>query len=115
MAERFQHPFIITKETETLLKKYDWPGNIRELENIIERSVLLPSGDSLEVDLSLSGVKKINNPFSDNPTIDELQKKYIIHILDKTGGKINGQGGAAEILGLKRTTLIARMKKLGIP
>ncbi|MGB9498163.1 MAG: sigma 54-interacting transcriptional regulator [Dissulfuribacterales bacterium] len=105
---------IIDPETEALLKKYNWPGNIRELENIIERSVLLSSGNSLEVDLPLSVNKKIKDPFSENPTIDELQKKYIIHILDKTGGKISGPGGASEILGLKRTTLIARMKKLGL-
>lgn len=102
---------IIDPETDVLLKQYNWPGNVRELENIIERSVLLSSGDSLEVDLPLSVIKKINDPFSDNPTMDELQKKYISYILDETGGKISG---AAGILGLKRTTLLARMRKLGM-
>jgi transcriptional regulator with GAF, ATPase, and Fis domain len=105
---------LIDPETETLLKKYDWPGNIRELENIIERAVLLSTGSHLDIDLSVSGKQQRNDPFSDNPTIDELQKRYINHILDKTGGKISGPDSASEILGLKRTTLLARMKKFGM-
>jgi transcriptional regulator with GAF, ATPase, and Fis domain len=105
---------MIDPLTEALLKKYNWPGNIRELENIIERAVLLSSGTHLEIDLSVTGKGQSNDPFSDNPTIDELQKKYIDHILDKTGGKISGPGGACEVLGLKRTTLLARMKKFGM-
>jgi transcriptional regulator with GAF, ATPase, and Fis domain len=105
---------MLDPETEVLLKKYTWPGNIRELENIIERSVLLSSGNHLEIDLPIAGKKQSNDSFADRPTIDELQERYIYYILDKTGGKISGPGGAAEILGLKRTTLIARMKKLGM-
>ena len=106
---------MIDPGTEALLKKYNWPGNIRELENIIERSVLLSSGNRLEIDLAIAGKSQSNDSFSDHPTIDELQKRYIKYMLNKTGGKISGPGGACKILGLKRTTLIARMKKLGIP
>ena len=106
--------FMIDPETESLLKKYEWPGNIRELENIIERAVLLSSDNKLDIDLLVAGKTKKNDPFSDHPTIDELQKRYIIYILDKTGGKISGPGGASGILGLKRTTLLARMKKFGM-
>ena len=105
---------IINLETEVLLKKYNWPGNIRELENIIERAVLLSSGNHLEIDLTITGKSQSNHSFSDHPTIDELQKRYISYILDKTVGKISGPDGAAEILGLKRTTLLARMRKLGM-
>ena len=105
---------IIAPDTEALLKKYHWPGNIRELENIIERSVLLSSGNHLEIDLTVDGKKQSNNLFTENPTLDELQARYIHYILDKTSGKISGSGGACEILGLKRTTLLARMKKLGL-
>jgi transcriptional regulator with GAF, ATPase, and Fis domain len=105
---------MIDADTETLLKKYNWPGNIRELENIIERGVLLSSGNRLEIDLATSEKNHSNDSFSDHPTIDELQERYIHYILNKTGGKISGPDGAAEILGLKRTTLLARMRKLGM-
>ncbi|PIP38598.1 MAG: hypothetical protein COX19_11755 [Desulfobacterales bacterium CG23_combo_of_CG06-09_8_20_14_all_51_8] len=105
---------MLDPETEASLKKYHWPGNIRELENVIERAVLLSSGNYLEIDLAVAGKAQSNDAFSDHPTIDELQKRYIHYILDKTGGKISGPGGASEILGLKRTTLMMRMQKLGI-
>lgn len=105
---------LIDPGTEALLKKYHWPGNIRELENVIERAVLLSSGNHLEIDLAVARKIRSNDAFSDQPTIDELQKRYISYILDKTNGKISGPGGAAGILGLKRTTLMMRMQKLGI-
>ena len=114
-ARKYQrHDLSISRETDKLLSRYDWPGNVRELENIIERSVLLSSKDRLEIDLPLNTLKKANDPFSDIPTLDALEERYIRHILESTGGKIGGPGGASEKLGLKRTTLLARMKKLGI-
>ena len=60
------------------------------------------------------GVASPKNPIADNPTLDELQRRYIKYILKKTGGKISGPGGAADLLGMKRSTLYNRMKKLGI-
>lgn len=104
----------IDPETEAMLIKYNWPGNIRELENIIERAVLLSSGDKLDVSLTIADKTKNYDFFSDHPTVDELQKRYIHYILSITDGKISGPGGASEILGLKRTTLLARLKKLGL-
>ncbi len=101
-------------ETEKLLEHYDWPGNVRELENIVERAVLLSSGEQLEVDLPLRSLENDNHPFVGLPTMDELQREYIEYVLDRTGGKLSGPGGGSEILGLKRTTLVARMKKLGL-
>jgi transcriptional regulator with GAF, ATPase, and Fis domain/tetratricopeptide (TPR) repeat protein len=105
---------ILDPKTETLLKTYHWPGNIRELENVIERSVLLSPGNLLEIDLAIIGKNQNHDVFSDHPTIDDLQKRYISYILDKTKGRISGPKGAAKILGLKRTTLTARMNKLGM-
>jgi transcriptional regulator with GAF, ATPase, and Fis domain len=109
-----RHDLVIDTETELSLKQYDWPGNIRELINIIERTVLLASSGRMEIDLPLNTLKSVQHPFEDAPTLEELEKSYIHYILKKTGGKISGPGGAIEILGLKRSTLYSRMKKLGM-
>jgi transcriptional regulator with GAF, ATPase, and Fis domain len=114
-TKKYHRPdLIIDPETEKLLIQYDWPGNVRELENIMERSVLLSSKGRFEVDLPLSKPPESTNPFMDTPTLNELEQRYIRHVIEVTDGKIGGHGGAGQILGLKRTTLIARMKKLGI-
>jgi len=103
-----------TQEDEKRLMNYSWPGNIRELQNIIERSVVLSMKEGLVLDLP----DNINNDstqfFHEHPSLDEMQRRYIKYALEKTGGKISGHGGAAEYLGLKRTTLQHRMKKLEI-
>lgn len=102
------------KSKESLLQ-YHWPGNIRELKNVIERAVLLDSDDLPGIDFSTNTHKETaDNPFQDLPTMDEMQQRYISYVLDKTSGRISGKGAAAEILGMKRTTLSARIKKLGI-
>jgi transcriptional regulator with GAF, ATPase, and Fis domain len=114
-VKKYHRPdLVIDPETEKLLKQYDWPGNVRELENIIERAVLLSSQGRLEVNLPLSTMEKTNDIFSDTPTLDKLEQRYIQYILQKTNGKIGGPSGASQILGLKRTTMLARMKKLGM-
>ena len=100
--------------SEAAFRQYNWPGNIRELENVMERAVLLASGDQLKIDLPVGNPGKPKHPFSEKPTLAELEKKYIKHIMESTGGRIGGPGGASEILGLKRPTLYARMKKLGL-
>ena len=100
------------KALETL-KTYDWPGNIRELENIIERAVITSSEGQLEVGdwfhdaVATTGISPIG-------TLEEVECDHIVHVLDRTAWKIRGTHGAAEMLGLKPTTLEARMKKLGI-
>ncbi|MCP4682134.1 MAG: Fis family transcriptional regulator, partial [Desulfobacterales bacterium] len=96
------------------LAAYSWPGNIRELMNIMERAVLLASENRLHVDLPRSNKMLEGSPFDDLPTLDEIQRRYINFVLDKTGGKLSGPGGAVEILGIKRTSLYNRMKKLGL-
>jgi transcriptional regulator with GAF, ATPase, and Fis domain/tetratricopeptide (TPR) repeat protein len=104
----------LTSEDGKRLMDYDWPGNIRELQNIIERAVILSTKEDLVIDLP----DKFNNCatqfFRGHPSLDEMQRRYIKYVLDKTGGKISGHGGATEYLGLKRTTLQHRMKKLRI-
>ncbi|MDD5167936.1 MAG: sigma-54-dependent Fis family transcriptional regulator [Syntrophales bacterium] len=96
------------------LKAYAWPGNVRELKNIMERCAILSSPDRLDLNLPAAEGPSHDPAFPDQPTMDELQRRYIRHVLALTGGRISGPGGAAEVLGMKRTTLQARMRKLKI-
>ncbi len=104
----------LTRQDEDKLTGYPWLGNVRELKNVIERAVTLSSGDKLILDLPLGLASPEETTFTDTPTMDELQRRYISHVLDKTGGRIYGPNGAAEILGMKRSTLYTRMYKLGM-
>jgi len=120
-ARKFKRPVPeLTSEDKARLKTHHWPGNVRELKNVIERAMILSNGE--ELDLTMPKAPKTSadvsdsfgNPFSDNPTMNELQSRYISYILNATGGKLSGPGSAADILGMKRTTLYTRMKKLGL-
>ena len=104
----------LSREDEARLKIYDWPGSVRELENVVERTVLLSIEEELEFRLPEEELNVSGNLFFDYPTLDEMQRRYIQQVLIKTDGKIGGPGGAAEILGMKRTTLNDRMRKLGL-
>jgi transcriptional regulator with GAF, ATPase, and Fis domain/Tfp pilus assembly protein PilF len=99
---------------EKRLADYPWPGNVRELKNMVERAVLLFDGRRLDFNFPASSRRSSTHPFADMPTMEELQRRYIRHVLERTGGRIRGPEGAAERLGMKRTTLYARMKKLGL-
>lgn len=104
----------LTPDDEKTIKAYSWPGNVRELRNVIERAVIMSSGTELQLNLpSVIGLVG-HDPFSDRPSLDEIQRRYIKHILEQTGGQVGGPGGAAEILGMKRTSLYSRMKQLGM-
>jgi formate hydrogenlyase transcriptional activator len=96
------------------LCRYDWPGNIRELQNVIERAVLLTDGRELHLsNLGLKGLAPARPPQPDH-TLAELERSYIADTLRKTNWVVGGRAGAAARLGLPRTTLISRMRKLGI-
>jgi PAS domain S-box-containing protein len=105
----------ISKTSEKVMKAlvdYDWPGNVRELENIIERAVILCMGNRLTPGSWLPDKKKTVQ--ADMITLEENEKIHIQKALQLTNGRISGENGAAKLLGMKRTTLEARMKKLGI-
>jgi PAS domain S-box-containing protein len=113
----------VSKESLDLLMDYNWPGNIRELQNIIERSSILASSPIVEVDDALFPVTNDFNQTDPNSssqlntiglTLAENERIFIIQTLDKVDGVIGGKKGAAEILGVPVSTLRSRMKKLGL-
>ena len=104
---------IIPQHVLNSLQEYHWPGNIRELENIIERAVILSSGNQLELGNWLSKDTQ-STAKSSIPSLDDVQKEHILHVLRLTNGKVSGESGAAKILNMSRSTLLGRMKKLGI-
>ena len=95
------------------LRSYSWPGNIRELAHVVERGVILSQGTKLKLGgwLPQPAVSEGKGRIS---TLDEVQREHILSVLDRTGWRVSGEKGAARILGMKPTTLEARMKKLGI-
>jgi formate hydrogenlyase transcriptional activator len=94
------------------LSTWHWPGNIRELENFIERSVILTRGTALQAPIAELGQNGRHTPAPS--TRDANEREEIVRILKVTNGKVAGPDGAAARLDLKRTTLISRMKRLGI-
>jgi formate hydrogenlyase transcriptional activator len=97
------------------LCRYDWPGNIRELQNVLERAVILSTGPVLDIPLSdLHLASSTLSNLSSAGTLNDAERKHIIAVLNETGWVLGGKNGAAERLGLKRPTLQFRMKKLGI-
>lgn len=100
----------IPKRMMIALQDYDWPGNVRELENLIERAMIVSSDSELRVEQPGQIIPKDGQ---DN-TLKVAERVHILRILEKTNWKIKGDNGAAEVLGLKPSTLRDRMKKLGI-
>jgi formate hydrogenlyase transcriptional activator len=96
-----------------VLQSHDWPGNIRELQNFIERAVLFSPGSVLRLPLDLKHTVK-HIPESASRTLADADREHILETLNQTNWLIGGQGGAANRLGLPRTTLIYKMRKLGI-
>lgn len=99
------------------LLAYHWPGNIRELENLIERSVLLSRSsvlDDIPLPIAEHSKDDIKNEEWYIKTIEENEREHILTVLNKCVGRIRGAGGAAELLGVPPTTLASKIKKLGI-
>ena len=107
----------IPPEAMAALVAWSWPGNIRELENFLERAVILSRGPVLHVPVAeLESVDEQEDATAaeSNPTLQAAERDHILRALHDAKGIIGGPGGAAERLGLKRTTLNSKMKKLGI-
>lgn len=106
----------IPDKVNEALMAYDWPGNIRELENIIERALILSREGVLEYGDWVPAHAPVTNgaPKSSVTKLEEVEKEHILAVLKQTGWRVSGEKGAAKILGLNATTLEARMKKLGI-
>ena len=95
------------------LSAYSWPGNVRELQNVIERAVILsPKGRFVLGDLVAAPAGE--SPEQQARSLEDVERQHIVAVLEQTGWRVSGGRGAARILGLKRTTLESRMKKLGI-
>jgi len=100
----------IPKKTMQALQSYSWPGNVRELRNLIEHAMILSKGKTLDVHVP----KRASSETDATGNLEDMERLHMVAVLEKTGWRIDGQGGAAEVLGLKRTTLQSKMKKLGI-
>jgi formate hydrogenlyase transcriptional activator len=121
-VDKFARPLkrritIIPSATMEALKRSSWPGNIRELENLIERAVILSSGPELRVplaDLRPNSSRSPSTPKTPAEQLLDIERQQILGALREAGGVIAGATGAAARLGIKRTTLQSRMQKLGI-
>ena len=116
-AASFNKPIdVIPDEVIAVLKAHDWPGNIRELQNFIERAVLFSPGSVLRLPLDLRQTRQMvrQSSESDARTLADADREHIVETLNQTNWLIGGQGGAANRLGLPRTTLIYKMRKPGI-
>jgi formate hydrogenlyase transcriptional activator len=100
----------IPRRTMQALQSYSWPGNIRELRNVIEHAMILSRGKNLDLRLP----ERASSETAAVGNLEELERRHIVTVLKKTGWRLAGPGGAAAVLGLKRTTLQSKIKKLGI-
>jgi len=116
----------LTRAGVAQLQNYNWPGNIRELRNVIERSVILAHGGPLHFDLpgtdstptplptAAQPRARVDAEFFTEPEMQQRERENLIAVLERAGWKIKGANGAAELLGVKPTTLLSRMKKMGL-
>lgn len=120
----------LTRAAITQLQNYSWPGNIRELRNVIERAVILARGGPLHFDLPVTDTgparlapaptaavpagARPEREFLTEAEIERLERENLIAVLERAGWKIKGVDGAAELLGVKPTTLLSRMKRMGV-
>ncbi len=104
----------IPKETMDALSRYSWPGNIRELQNLMERAALLSSGPSLRVPLAEILTDTGPSAASGGNVLEQAEREQIVRALHESNWVVGGAHGAAARLGLKRTSLAYKMQKLGI-
>ena len=99
----------IPKKTMAMLQAYPWPGNVRELRNAVEQALIVSSGTRLELEIHEAREATLLT------SLKKVERQHILAVLEQTGGRVKGTGGAAEILGMKPTTLYTMMQRLGIP
>jgi transcriptional regulator with GAF, ATPase, and Fis domain len=116
----------LTRAGIAKLQSYDWPGNVRELRNVIERAVIISRGGALDFDLPVTDsppapprfapqeANGTHPEFFTEPEMQRRERENLLLVLEKTDWKIKGADGAAELLGVKPTTLLSRMKKMGL-
>jgi formate hydrogenlyase transcriptional activator len=104
----------ISSETMNAIVRYPWPGNIRELQNVIERTVILSTGSELKVPIEDLKAKTGENGHNGILTLEEMERRHILSVLEQSKWVFSGSNGAAARLGMKRSTLQFRMRKLGI-
>ncbi len=109
-------PLTLTAMDRKRIKGYSWPGNVRELKNAMERAAILSTPGQLELVLPLEKAPEGEAAGETDAvlTLEELERRHILHVMEITKGKIGGPDGASHILGINRSTLYYRMKKLGI-
>jgi transcriptional regulator with GAF, ATPase, and Fis domain len=110
-----KHFAPIAESVMDALKQHPWPGNVRELRNIIERAVIVSNGDELCITMPNPPLNlECPEPQGDFRPLAEMERLHILRVLKKAGWRIEGAGGAADILGINPSTLRSRMRKLGI-
>ena len=120
LVERFVQDFsrtfskrvdAISSDSMSALRHYHWPGNVRELRNIVERAMIVHAGGTLVIELPPA---RPNTAKPGSTRMSDVETSHVLSVLDATGWRVRGSGGAAEQLGLKPSTLEARMAKLGL-
>ncbi len=119
-----REPLALTKTQAQKLREYDWPGNVRELKNVIERAVILSPGRVLRLDLSMPELQLVVENEKEPAQLEqgilteddmrELQRRNLVRALQMADWRVSGKGGAAELLGVKPTTLADRIRTIGI-
>jgi formate hydrogenlyase transcriptional activator len=113
-ARRLKKTMEVPPEALRALAAYSWPGNVRELEHLIERAVILSPGPELKLPLFEVDFGEQGASAAGPSALENVEREHILRVLRASGGRIAGPGGAAEQLGMNRTTLNSRMRKLGI-
>jgi formate hydrogenlyase transcriptional activator len=108
-AKMGKHIDKISPQSMSALLRYSWPGNVRELRNLIEYSIIVANDTTLVIHLPVSDENEVPGE-----NLDDQLRAHIEKVLNQTGWRIRSEGGAAEKLGMKESTLRFRMKKLGI-
>ena len=104
----------VRRQDMDALQAYDWPGNVRELQNVIERALILTTGDMLQLDGAFASAPVEGMHRHESQRLDVVERDHLVAVLEQCGWRINGPGHAADVLGLKPNTLRFRMKRLNI-